>query len=111
MAQPKATFSVLKVILTVILLCAILGTITVVPRNLGRIAWFRDAATALFAVILAMLSVIYYLSDLEQSRARTEKIAQIEAKAEQEPDKTKFAWDLARENLKHTLTEICRRSE
>jgi phage shock protein PspC (stress-responsive transcriptional regulator) len=52
-----------------------------------------------FGTLFLLAAALTYW-DIAQMRAQAEKkIEQIEVKAEQEPDKTKFAWDLARVKL------------
>jgi hypothetical protein len=51
-------------------------------------------------VIFSLFSLAEFYKNYQKSRAATEKkIELIEVRAAQEPDKTKFAWDLARAKL------------
>ena len=59
----------------------------------------------LAVLIIAFLIMLWRLwwtrakADRQSSALKKEKIEQIEKKTEQEPEKTKYAWDLARERL------------
>jgi len=95
MSRLKISFPVMMAIAVFLMLA-----VTVV---LVKYAKYLDLLESMFSLMIPIMlyAVAAYIRwDVEQSRVRTEKkIEQIEVKAEQEPDKTKFAWDLARVKL------------
>jgi hypothetical protein len=64
--------------------------------------WPRGLLSSPFVFLIAGISILYlttsYMSHVS-TRVTEKRIEQIEVKAEKEPEKTKFAWDLARVKL------------
>jgi hypothetical protein len=50
-------------------------------------------------IVLAFIAMISAYAEFRSKSLREKRIEQIEVKADKEPEKTRFAWDLAREKL------------
>jgi hypothetical protein len=94
-------FWALMILLAVVLWKMASGGNPVVPPSIvhSKYDWVVYVVEGIFLVGLTGYQILNVVTEQKRALASIKRIADIERRADEEPEKTKFAWDLARTKL------------